>query len=46
MFYITHSYRKSFSNSRRRGSRYDGHMERTADRIMEVLTPEMRRTIL
>jgi hypothetical protein len=30
----------------RRGSLYDGHMERTADRIMEVLTPETRRAIL
>lgn len=29
-----------------RGSRYDGHMERTADRIMAVLTPETRRAIL
>lgn len=29
-----------------RGSRYDGHMERVADRIMEVLTPETRRAIL
>jgi hypothetical protein len=30
----------------RRGSRYDGHMERTADSIMAVLTPETRRAIL
>ncbi len=29
-----------------RGSRYDGYMERVADRIMELLTPETRRTIL
>lgn len=30
----------------RRGSRYDGHFERVADRIAAALTPETRRTIL
>ncbi len=30
----------------RRGSRYDGHMERVAERILAVLTPETRRAIL
>lgn len=29
-----------------RGSRYDGHMERVADRIMAVLTPETKHAIL
>lgn len=29
-----------------RGSKYDGHMEAVADRIMRVLTPALRRTIL
>ena len=30
----------------RKGSRYDGHFERVADRIAAALTPETRRTIL
>ena len=30
----------------RRGSRYEGHMERVADRITELLTPETRLAIL
>lgn len=29
-----------------RGSRYDGYFEKVADRIKEVLTPEMKETIL
>ena len=30
----------------KRGSRFDGYFERVAERIREVLTPELRRTIL
>ena len=30
----------------RRGSRYDGHFERVADRIAERFTPEMKRAVL
>lgn len=29
-----------------RGSKYDGHMEAVAERIMKVLTPELKQTIL
>lgn len=29
-----------------KGSHYDGYMERVSDRIMQVMTPEMKRTIL